>query len=225
MTAAKNRTGGLSRGERVGHFLSPDGRTPSSRKKNRHSMQPDHAEKDSKADKVITGALPDILAIIESAKARGGTEALRKFITKMLPESEEAEVAEAAEVALEIIESVPVFLARARQEAQTRKIGSVVNPLLDHAENYYLQPMDLLPEMTLGLAGLLDDSYLVIRILENLEKGPEVFLDWDLDYPARFLRRIIGPGVARRLDAIAIQAMQDVAANLSELWSQVSHPA
>jgi uncharacterized membrane protein YkvA (DUF1232 family) len=188
-------------------------------------MQSDQTDKDSEAGKVITGALPDILAIIESAKARGGVEALRKFIAKTLPESEESEVAEAADVALEIIESVPVFLARARQEAHARKLGSVVNPLLDHAETYYLQPMDLLPEMTLGLAGLLDDSYLVIRILENLEKGPEVFLDWDLDYPARFLQRLIGPGVARKLDAIAIQAMQDVAARLSEVWSQLSHPA
>ena len=185
-------------------------------------MQPDQAGND---DQLVTGALPDILAIIESAKARGGIEALRKFIAKALPESEESEVAEAADVALEIIESIPIFLARARQEAQARNLGSVVNPLLDHAENYYLQPVDLLPEMTLGLAGLLDDSYLIIRILENLEKGPEAFLDWDLDYPARFLRRLIGPGVVQRLDAIAIQAMQDVSANMSEMWSRISHPA
>ena len=185
-------------------------------------MQPDQTGSDEQA---VTSALPDILAIIESAKARGGIEGLRKFIAKVLPESEECEVAEAADVALEIIESIPIFLARARQEAQARKLGSVVNPLLDHAENYYLQPMDLLPEMTLGLAGLLDDSYLIIRILENLEKGPEAFLDWDLDYPARFLKRLLGPGLAQRLDAIAIQAMQDVSANLSEGWSQVSYPA
>jgi len=83
-------------------------------------------------------------------------------------------------------------------------LARAASPLLDHAENYYLQPMDLLPEMTLGLA---------------------VFLDWDLDYPARFLRRLIGPGVAQKLDAIAIQAMQDVAARLGEMWSQLSHPA
>ena len=131
------------------------------------------SDQQGKEGEVDPGTLPDILAIIESAKARGGTEALRKFIAKTLPESEESEVAEAAEVALEIIESIPIFLARARQEAQARKLSSVVNPLLEHAERYYLQPMDLLPEMTLGLAGLLDDSYLVIRILENLEKGPE----------------------------------------------------
>ena len=52
-------------------------------------MQSDQAGKDSEAGKVITGALPDILAIIESAKARGGVEALRKFIAKTLPESED----------------------------------------------------------------------------------------------------------------------------------------
>jgi len=96
---------------------------------------------------------------------------------------------------------------------------------LDHAENYYLQPLDLIPEMTLGLAGLLDDSYLVIRILENLEKGPSAFLDWDLDYPARFLKRLVGPAVAKRLDLIAIQAMQEVSTSLTTLWTKMSHPA
>lgn len=73
-------------------------------------MQPDQTGSDEQA---VTSALPDILAIIESAKARGGIEGLRKFIAKMLPESEESEVAEAADVALEIIESIPIFLARA----------------------------------------------------------------------------------------------------------------
>ncbi len=59
----------------------------------------------------------------------------------------------------------------------------LVGPLLDHAERYYLQPMDLIPEMTQGLPGLLDDSYLVIRFIQHLDKGPEEFLDWDLEYP------------------------------------------
>jgi uncharacterized membrane protein YkvA (DUF1232 family) len=185
-------------------------------------MQHDQAGNDSDR---APSSLPDILAIIESAKARGGIGALEKYLTKALPDSEEAEITEVAEVALEIIESVPVFLARARQEAEIRKLVSIVNPLLDHAVTYYLQPMDLIPEMTMGLAGLLDDSYLVLRILENLEKGPEAFLDWDLDYPVRFLRRLIGPGVAHKLDAIAIQAMQDVSFQLSEMWSKMSHPA
>jgi hypothetical protein len=172
-----------------------------------------------------TGTISDILAIIESAKARGGIDGLERFIAKNLPEAEAREVAEAAEVALEVIESIPIFLARARQHAGERGLSSVVNPLLDHAERYYLQPLDLIPEMTQGLAGLLDDTYLVIRILQNLEKGPEAFLDWDLDDPARFLHRLIGPGVAQRLDRIAMEAMEDVSTHLAELWQRMAHPA
>ncbi len=171
------------------------------------------------------GSIADILAVIESAKARGGVEALERFIAKALPDAERAEIVEAGEVALEVIESVPVLLARARQEAGQRGLTSVVLPLIDHAERYYLQPMDLIPEMTQGLPGLLDDSYLVIRILENLEKGPNSFLDWDLDYPARFLTRLIGAPIAQRLDRIAIQAMEEVSKQLKELWDLMAHQA
>lgn len=169
--------------------------------------------------------LTDIQAVIESAKTRGGMDALQKFIRRRLPEAEDAEVAEAAEVALEIIESVPIFLARAHQEAAQRGLRSVVGPLLDHAERYFLQPVDLIPEMTQGLAGLLDDSYLVLKILEALDKGPEPFLDWDLKHPISFLRALVGLDVAKRLDLIVAQAMEEVSTHLNELWARMSHPA
>lgn len=169
--------------------------------------------------------LSDVQAVIESAHARGGIEALQKFIQRRLPEAEEAEVTEAAEVAVEIIESIPIFLARARQEADERSLTTMVGPLLNTAEQYFLQPLDLIPEMTQGLAGLLDDSYLFIRVLQHLDKGPEPFLDWDLEYPAQFLRTLVGPDISRQLDAIVIDAMQQIQAHLNELWSRMSHPA
>jgi len=174
---------------------------------------------------VFTGTLADIVAIIESAKARGGQVALEKHAAKALPGATAAEISEAAEVAVEIIESIPVFLARARQEANDRGLESVVGPLLDQAERYFLRPVDLMPEMTQGLPGLLDDAYLVIRTLQNLDKGKVPFLDWDLDQPARFLRRLIGARVAQRLDTLALDAMRDVSAQLSEMWNRLSHPA
>lgn len=171
------------------------------------------------------GSLPDILAVIESAKVRGGLGALERHIARSLPDAEAAEVGEAAEVALEVIESVPVFLARARQEAQERSLTSVVGPLLDRAEWYYLQPIDLIPEMTQGLPGLLDDSYLVIRILQNLDRGPRAFLDWDLDHPSAFLRRLIGGAVAQRLDKLALQAMSEVSTQVADFWDRITHEA
>ena len=185
-------------------------------------MEPDNETREGEDLLPLMG---DLLAVIASAKARGGVEHLERWLHKQLPDSTEEEVSEAADVCVEIIDSIPVFLARAHQEAEERGLVSVVVPLLNHAENYFLQPMDLIPEMTQGLAGLLDDAYLVIRILENLERGPEPFLDWDLDYPARFLRRLVGEDIARRLDAIAIQAMQEVSSQLAEMWDRMSHEA
>jgi uncharacterized membrane protein YkvA (DUF1232 family) len=173
----------------------------------------------------FAGTLADIAAIIESAKARDGRAALERHVAKTLPAANDKEVHEAVEVATEIIDSIPVFLARARQEARTRGLESVAGPLLDQAELYFLRPLDLMPEMTQGLVGLLDDSYLVVRTLESLDKGPQPFLDWDLDYPARFLRRLIGAPVAQRLDDIALQKMREVSAELSDMWNRMAHEA
>ena len=177
------------------------------------------------AEERAFSSLSDIQAVIESAKSRGGTEALERFIRKRLSEAEEAEGKEGAERAVEIIHSIPIFLARARQEADERRLRSVVGPLLDHAERYFLQPVDLIPEMTYGLAGLLDDAYLLLKVLENLDKGPERFLDWDLHYPLQFLRSLVGKEISQRLDLIVADAMQQVSAHLDELWARMSHQA
>jgi len=183
------------------------------------------SEPERAAEAALTGTLADIVAIIESAKARDGRAALERHIAKALPEAGESEVREAADVAIEVIESIPVFLARARQESEERGLISVVDPVLDRAQRYYLQPLDLIPEMTQGLAGLLDDTYLVIRTLQNLDKGPQPFLDWDLDYPARFLKRLIGAPIAQRLDQIAVRAMEEVSTHLEEVWRRSAHQA
>jgi uncharacterized membrane protein YkvA (DUF1232 family) len=158
--------------------------------------------------------LADVQAVIASARARG-IEPLERFIRRRLRDPDEAEVREASEVALEIIETVPVFLARAAQEAEERNLGAVVRPLLDRTVAYFTRPVDLIPEMTHGLAGLLDDTYLVLRVLENLDRGPTPFLDWDLEYPLTFLRDLVGPRIARRLDDLSILAMQDVTQQLT----------
>jgi uncharacterized membrane protein YkvA (DUF1232 family) len=169
-------------------------------------------------------SLTDIQAVIASAKSRG-IEPLQRYIRRRLPEATEAEVLEAADLALEIIDSVPVFLARADQEAEERRLDSVITPILEHVERYFLQPMDLIPEMTHGLVGLLDDSYLVLRILENLDRGPDRFLDWDLAHPLHFLRRLIGEEIARKLDERSLDAMGEISQDLSRFWDQVSHRA
>jgi uncharacterized membrane protein YkvA (DUF1232 family) len=169
-------------------------------------------------------SLQDIQAVIDSAKARGMGH-LEGFIRRKAPNLPPEKVQETAEVAVEIIEAVPVFMARAAQEARTRRMVATVQPVLDHAERYFLRPVDLIPEMTQGLAGLLDDTYLVLRVLENLDRGPQKFLDWDLDYPVAFLRSLVGEEIADKLDAISVAALQEVSQQLALVWEQVAHEA
>ncbi len=169
-------------------------------------------------------SLEDIQAVIDSAQARGVGH-LEGFIRNRVPGMSDEKVAETAEVAIEIIESIPIFLARASQEARQRQMVKTVQPVLDHAERYFLRPMDLIPEMTMGLAGLLDDTYLVLRILENLDQGPEPFLDWDLEFPLAFLRSLVGKEIGAQLDALSVSAMQEVSQQMAMFWEQVSHDA
>ncbi len=169
-------------------------------------------------------SMEDIQAVIDSAKARG-MDPLESYIRKAAPALPEEKVVEAAEVAVEIIESVPIFLARAAQEARNRQMVKTVKPVLDHVEQYFLRPVDLIPEMTHGLAGLLDDTYLVLKILQNLDRGPEPFLDWDLDFPVAFLRGLVGEEIGGKLDTLSVAAMEEVSQHLSLLWNQVAHEA
>ena len=60
--------------------------------------------------------LAEIQAVIDSAKARG-TEPLERFIRDRLRDATEDEVQEAVSVAVEIIETVPILMARASQAA------------------------------------------------------------------------------------------------------------
>jgi uncharacterized membrane protein YkvA (DUF1232 family) len=168
--------------------------------------------------------LDEVRAVIDSAKARG-SDPLERLIERRMPEATDEERAQASAVALEIIDSIPVFLARASQEARERNMAMLVQPLLDHAEEYFLRPIDLLPEMTHGLAGLLDDAYLVLRILQNLDRGATPFLDWDLEYPIAFIRRLLGEPLSRKLDAVSLGVMHEITEDLSELWRHMAYDA
>ena len=176
----------------------------------------------------VPETVTDVAAVIASAKARGGLEGLRSYVQRKVPGAAAADggrVDDVATVALEIVESIPLMLARAHQEAGERGMNDVVLPLLERAERYFLTPIDLIPEMTHGLPGLLDDAYLVLRTLERLDEGPEPFLDWELDAPLAFLTGLLGRGMAGRLDEIAADAVEDLRDRLQSAWDDSAHQA
>ena len=161
--------------------------------------------------------LDEIQAVIDSAKARG-PDRLAIYVRGRLPHVSEAEVLDTTKVLLEIIESVPLVLAAAAQEAEERSLGHVVQPVLDRATRYFLHPVDLMPEMTLGLPGLLDDTYLVFRILQVLEEGPEPLVEWNLDHPTTLIRKLLEDSVGQQLDTISSLAFEEVADDVRQLW-------
>jgi uncharacterized membrane protein YkvA (DUF1232 family) len=165
--------------------------------------------------------IADVQAVIESARTRG-REPLIRYLRRQMPEAGEAQVEDTADLAVEIIDSVPVLMARAAQAAEERNLVPVVTPLLERAVIYFTRPVDLIPEMTHGLAGLLDDTYLVLRILENLERGPTPLVEWELGMPLRFLRSLLGNTISRQLDDLSVLAMQGVSRDLGALWSELS---
>lgn len=169
-------------------------------------------------------SLQDVHAVIESAKARG-RDPLMRFLRERMPDAKEERIREATSVAVETIEAVPVFMARAAQEARERGLEEEVLPLLARVEEYFVRPVDLIPEMTQGLAGLLDDTYLVLRLLQRLDEGPEPFLDWDLEEPVHLLRTLVGREVAGRLDGMAFEAIQEMTIPLSRVWDELATEA
>ena len=179
----------------------------------------DGEEDDGEEDDAEGGAvnLEEIQAVIESAKARG-TDQLATYVRGRLPEASATEVQDAASVLLEIIESVPLILAAAAQGAEDRNLTHVVQPVLDRAFRYFLHPVDLMPEMTLGLPGLLDDTYLVLRILQVLEEGPRPLVDWDLDHPTSLIRSLLDEDVGQQLDAMSTLAFEEVADDVRRTW-------
>ncbi len=161
--------------------------------------------------------LEEIQAVIDSAKARG-TDQLAIYVRGRLPDASDTDVRDAAAVLLEIIESIPLILAAAARGAEERNLAHVVQPVLDRAVRYFLHPVDLMPEMTLGLPGLLDDTYLVLRILQVLEEGPEPLVDWDLDRPTSLIRGLLGDTIGQRLDAMSALAFEEIIDDVRQSW-------
>lgn len=168
--------------------------------------------------------LEDIHAVIESAKARG-TSSLERFARDRLPDATDAQVDDAVDLVVEILDSLPVLLARTHQAAEDRGLERLVEPILDRANSYILRPVDLIPEMTQGLAGLVDDAYMVLRTLQALDRGPRPLLDWQLDEPVSFLGRLLGPEISKRLDLLAAETVESAETHFAALWEAMSAEA
>lgn len=169
-------------------------------------------------------SLDDVMAVIHSARARGA-DAMNRYIRQRLPTASDEQVERMSIVAEEIIDTIPVFLARAEQAAEERGVEAVVSPVLAQATRYFLTPVDVIPEMTQGLPGLLDDAYLVLRLLQHLDRGEEPFLDWELSEPIEFLSALVGRETTETLDLHTQLFIDTAEVDFVRLWDSRSAEA
>jgi uncharacterized membrane protein YkvA (DUF1232 family) len=82
------------------------------------------------------------------------------------------------------LEQVPVFIDALAETAADARVASVVTPILEAVQDYFLDPDDVVPDSH-GILGLLDDMYLALSLLQAVSEQYREFtghalLDVDL---------------------------------------------
>lgn len=150
-------------------------------------------------------------------KARhGSTEQLADFIARA-GSLEPAAVGPAVERAMAIIEGIPDLLESVAEASYRRGIALLVQPLLDHAAEYFVDPTDHAPEAAYGVAGLLDDAYLALSLVNLIHDTYEPLVAADVPGQLTFLRNLLGPDLVADLDAETGRALVKLARTVSTL--------
>lgn len=102
------------------------------------------------------------------------------------------------------IEHAPALLDHITDTARKAGFYGLISHILDEAEQYFLQPFDLIPDH-LGLLGLIDDAYVVHRIIQELSnrfqrQAGYSLVPSDLTNANLLIRNLIGEPHASTLD-------------------------
>jgi uncharacterized membrane protein YkvA (DUF1232 family)/nucleoside 2-deoxyribosyltransferase len=126
------------------------------------------------------------------------------------------------------VRQVPDLLEAIAAAARQAGIFSAVSPMLDTAEQYFLSPVDVIPDH-LGLIGLIDDAYLAHSLMQAVSDHHRQItgaplLSTDLSVANAQVRDLIGEPHASQLDGIVASALQ-VAPLRDAMRNLVSRPA
>ena len=105
----------------------------------------------------------------------------------------------------EYIEHAPALLDQIALAANRAHCADEVLPILEAAEQYFLAPLDLIPDH-FGLLGLVDDAYLAHSLIQALsdsyrDRTGRSLLPTDLTVANQLIRGLIGEPQATMLDA------------------------
>lgn len=145
-----------------------------------------------------------------------GADRLEDFVSRSAT-LEGAQVEMTVQRALDIIEGIPALLDAVEEAAEIHGIGLMVRPLLDHASDYFLNPLDHAPELAFGVTGLLDDAYLSLRLVHLVQLTFQPLVPTDVEQQLHFLRELLGSELVAQLDAETGRAVLKLAMDVAAL--------
>lgn len=150
-------------------------------------------------------------------KARqANAESLETYVARAAA-LEEAEVRPTVDRVMAIVEGIPGLLEDVADAAMTRGIGLIVQPLIDHAADYFRDPADHAPESAYGVAGLLDDAYLALSLVNLVHENFEPLVEANVAQELSVLRGLLEPELVAELDAEVGRALLKLARTVTGL--------
>jgi uncharacterized membrane protein YkvA (DUF1232 family) len=103
------------------------------------------------------------------------------------------------------LEQVPELIDALDEAGADARVASVVNPILEAVQKYFLEPDDAIPDSH-GILGLLDDMYLALSLLQSVSERYREFtghalIDVDLTPSIDAIRPLFQPRRIAALDA------------------------
>jgi uncharacterized membrane protein YkvA (DUF1232 family) len=111
--------------------------------------------------------------------------------SRMAHDVSQVDVDNAVGFCRDIMNAVPVLIDRVREAADANGLTPLVEPVLQHAETYFVSPIDVLPEALFGETGLLDDAYLALSVITLLQTEDRPLLEIDLRPPLSFIEQLL----------------------------------
>lgn len=171
-------------------------------------------------------------------REEASSHAFAKLVRQQLSEAGAGPVPQDSQTVGEIVdgwrlqlENVPELIDALREAAAMAEVSSVVEPVLQAAEGYFLDENDVLPDSH-GVLGLLDDMYLTLSLIHAVSerhrsRAGRALMDADLKESIAAVRPLFRSGRLAALDE-RIQAslrspdLSESIARLSALASALS---
>lgn len=152
--------------------------------------------KEAIATEESSGILSDAVHTFVRMNGRTLTAKQRKEVVKMVED---------------YVVHVPALIDAIITAAEKYGIYNQIQPMLKAAEDYFLAPIDIIPDH-LGLLGLLDDAYLAHSLVQSLSDSyknqtGKTLIPVDISGVNASMRNLIGEPHASMLDAAVVNVL------------------